>query len=247
MNGEAKMAGNEEFFLSVIIPAYNEEARLGPTLDAVMAFLKRCSYRSEIVVVDDGSSDRTSEVAQQKLSGFAHQIMKNNPNLGKGGSVKKGMLAGKGKFLLFTDADLSTPIEEIEKVLKALEKGYDIVLGSRALPDSNVEIKQNVLRQSMGKIFNLFARALAFQNIKDSQCGFKCFKRQAAQDLFSRQKLMGFGFDAEIVFLAQRLKYRILEMPVIWRNSPNSRVHVIKDSLNMFLDLFRIRWAHRNL
>jgi dolichyl-phosphate beta-glucosyltransferase len=236
----------DSIYLSVVIPAYNEEKRIGNTCEQIVSFLARQPYVSETIVVDDGSRDRTAAVAEDKLAPSIHRILQNPGNRGKGYAVKQGMLAASGKYVLFTDADLSTPIEEVQKFLKSLEEGYDIVIGSRSLEGSNIEIRQNLLRQSMGKIFNRLARLLTFRSIRDSQCGFKCFKRKVAQDLFSKQQLDGFSFDAEIIYLAQRQGYRIFEMPVTWRNSPHSRVRIVKDSLGMFLDLWRIRWMHRH-
>ncbi len=236
-----------EPYLSVIIPAFDEAARLGKTLSEIISFLGREPYESEIIVVDDGSRDGTAEVAEKRLSDFPHEVLKNPFNKGKGRAVRQGMLKGRGKFLLFTDADLSTPIEEVRNFLRQLHQGYDIVIGSRAHPQSNLEVRQNPIRENMGKIFNRLARRLAFREVRDSQCGFKCFKREAAKDLFSRQKLEGFSFDAEIIYLAQRLGYKILEAPVTWRNSPQSRVRVLTDPVRMLRDLVRIRWSHRNL
>ncbi len=237
-----------EPFLSVIVPAYNEANRLGSTLEKIVSWLRIQNYASEVVVVDDGSTDATVEVAKNKLAGFHHVVLLNGINQGKGYSVKQGMLAGKGKVLLFTDADLSTPIEECARFLKLLEQGpYDCVIASRALPGAQIEIHQNALRELMGRVFNKIASCLSFKGISDSQCGFKCFSQKAAKDLFSRQKLKGFSFDAEILFLAQKLGYRVLETPVIWRNSAQSRVRMISDPLAMFSDLVRMRWIHRDL
>lgn len=236
-----------DIYLSVIIPAYNEESRLPDSLRKIIAFLKIQPYASEIIVVDDGSSDKTCGSAEKSLQGFNGGVLKNPGNKGKGYSVRSGMLAATGHFILFSDADLSTPIEEVSAFLKHLESGLDVVIGSRSLKESNVEVSQNIIRKAMGRIFNFLARSLAFRGINDSQCGFKAFTNKAAKDLFSRQTLDGFGFDVEIIFLAQRLGYRILEAPVVWRNSAQSKVRIISDSLNMFLDLLRIRWAHRAL
>ncbi len=233
-------------YLSIIVPAYNEAQRIGPSLDQIIAFLRAQTYSSEILVADDGSTDATVQIALERLKGFPHQILRTSVNQGKGSAVKRGMLAASGKYCLFTDADLSTPIEETKKFLKQLEDGYDVVIGSRGLSGSNVVVHQNFLRESMGRIFNGFARILAFQGIEDSQCGFKAFSQKAAKDLFSRQKLLGFSFDVEIVYLAQRLGYRLLELPVTWRNSAQSRVRLFRDPLYMFCDLLKIRWIHRS-
>ncbi|MFH1799432.1 MAG: dolichyl-phosphate beta-glucosyltransferase [Candidatus Omnitrophota bacterium] len=230
--------------LSVVIPAYNEEKRLPRSLATVMDFLKKQPYASEIIVSDDGSQDRTVVLAKELLKDFPHQVLITPRNCGKGHAVRQGMLAATGAYVLFTDADLSTPIWEVGRFLARLEKGQDVVIGSRALPGSQVEIHQNLVRETMGKVFNLIAQIWAFQGIHDSQCGFKCFRREAAQKLFGLQKLNGFSFDVEIVYLAQKLGFRLLELPVIWRNSAQSRVQVLRDPLLMFWDVLRIRSLH---
>lgn len=231
--------------LSVVIPAYNEEKRLPVSLTSVMAFLKKQSYASEIIVSDDGSQDRTVALAKELLKDFPHQVLVAPQNRGKGHAVRQGMLAATGDFILFTDADLSTPIEEVAKFLTHLEKDQDVVIGSRALPGSRVEIRQSLFREAMGKVFNLIAQMWAFKGIHDSQCGFKGFRRLAAQKLFVLQKLDGFSFDVETVYLAQKFGLRLLELPVIWRNSAQSRVRVFQDPLRMFWDVLRIRNLHK--
>lgn len=236
-----------KIYLSVILPAYNEERRIGKTLSEIIAFLKRQSYASEIIVSDDGSADATVNVSEKQLSGFPHEILRAPENRGKGSAVRAGMMRGRGKYLLFSDADLSTPIEEVTEFIRRLENGYDVVLGSRALKESKIEIRQPPMRELMGKTFNKIARLFAFRGIRDSQCGFKLFKQEAARDLFGRQKLNGFSFDAEIIFLAQKLGYRILEAPVRWRNSKLTRVRLLSDSLQMFKEVVGIRWIHRGL
>jgi dolichyl-phosphate beta-glucosyltransferase len=219
--------------------------RIPGTLDFILAFLKKQPYETEVVICDDGSTDRTVKIASEKLRFSLSQILVNPKNAGKGDAVRRGMLAAKGQYLLFSDADLSTPIEEVRRFLKFLEAGDDIVIGSRALEDSKVEIHQSFHRELMGRIYNLIARALSFKGIMDSQCGFKCFKSAVAKDLFALQKISGFSFDAEILFLAQKKGYKIREEPVIWRNSSQSRVQLIKDPIAMFFDLLKIQWIHR--
>ena len=233
-------------YLSVVIPTYNEEARIGKTLDTVVSFLKSQHYSSELVIVDDGSKDHTLTVIRDQLKDYPHELIVSPENAGKGSAVKQGMLKSKGQFVLFTDADLSTPIEEINKFLPYLENGYDVVIGSRALKESNVKRHQNFLREGMGKIFNRIARLCAFRGIEDSQCGFKSFKQTAAKDLFSMQKLHGFAFDAEILYLAQKRNYKIKEEPITWCNSPQSRVRILRDPIKMFFEILSIRWLHRN-
>ncbi len=231
-------------FLSVVIPAYNEALRLPKTLDTVLAYLKAQSYGSEIIVSDDGSRDGTAALAEAKLAGFPHRVLVTARNRGKGHAVRQGMLAAEGRYVLFTDADLSTPITEVSRFLEVLQSDGDIAIGSRALPDSQVEVHQNFLRETMGKVFNRIAQRWAFKGIRDSQCGFKCFRKDAARRLFAEQKLDGFSFDVEIVFLAQKFGYRVLELPVVWRNSAQSRVQVLSDPLKMFWDVLRIRKLH---
>ncbi|HOW58916.1 MAG TPA: glycosyltransferase family 2 protein [Candidatus Omnitrophota bacterium] len=231
-------------FLSVVIPAFNEEKRLPQTLNTILGFLKRQEFDSEIIVSDDGSQDGTVAIAQEKLRNFNHRILITSQNRGKGHAVRQGVLVSAGQYILFTDADLSTPIEEVSRFLERLKHDCDVVIGSRAMPDSKVEVHQNFLRELMGKTFNLIARAWAFKGIHDSQCGFKGFRGDVAHKLFSEQKLDGFSFDVEILYLAQKHGYRILELPVIWRNSAQSRVQVLRDPLLMFWDVLKIRRLH---
>lgn len=231
-------------FLSVVIPVYNEEQRLPKSLEAILVFLKQQPYKSEIIISDDGSQDRTVAVASEKLIDFPNRILTTPQNRGKGHAVRQGMLAAQGQYILFTDADLSTPIHEVSRFLTQLEKDQDLVIGSRGLQGAKIEVRQNFLRETMGKTFNLIARLFTFKNIRDSQCGFKCFRKEIAHKLFSLQRLDGFSFDVEIIYLAQKLGYRILELPVIWRNSAQSRVQVLRDPVLMFLDILKIRRLH---
>lgn len=235
-----------EIYVSIIIPAYNESERIATTLEEILNFLRKQSYASEILIADDGSKDETCHIADSILANFPHEILRSEENRGKGHAVRRGMLRARGEYLFFMDADLSTPIEEMTPFLKYLQNNYDIVIGSRAMKDSHIVVHQNVLRERMGKVFNFLARRLTFKDIYDSQCGFKSFRRNVARDLFGSAKLNGFGFDAEILYLAQRKSYRILEAPITWRNSPKSRVSILGDPVKMFWDLIRIRWIHRN-
>ena len=228
--------------LSVVIPAYNEEGRIGKSLQKISEYLDQAGYRYELVLVDDGSSDETvklvKDLAIKNLS-----ILKNGDNRGKGYSIRRGILHCKGNMILMSDADLSTPIEELEKLLEPiLDEDYQVAIGSRALPESDVQLHQPWYREGMGKVFNLFVKALVIGGIKDTQCGFKCFSGKAAKTIFSRQRIDGFSFDAEALFIAERLGYRIKEIPVVWINSPESRVNVLRDPLKMFTDLWKIKW-----
>jgi dolichyl-phosphate beta-glucosyltransferase len=224
-------------FLSVVIPAYNEERRLVPTLARIQQYLAAHGYRSEIIVVDNASSDRTSEVARA-----AGVRVLPEPTRGKGAAVRAGMLAASGEYVLFSDADLSTPIEEIEKLLAALRAGADVAIASRALPESNITVHQPWYRELVGRAGNVLVRALAVHGVADTQCGFKLFPHDSAQRLFGAQRMTGIAFDMEILFLAQRLRMKIAEVPVTWVDSPDSRIDRVRDSLDAIKDLVRIRW-----
>jgi len=229
-------------FLSVIIPTYNKEGRIAATLEAVAADLDARSFSSEVVVVDDGSSDATAEEARRALEGReASQVIRRVENLGKGASVKEGVLAASGEVILFADDDLSTPIGEIEKVLAAMEAGAEVVIGSRALPGSEIRVRQRRPRELMGKAFNLLVRLFVLKGYRDTQCGFKAFRRAAARDVFSRLRTAGFGFDVEVLILCRELGLRVAEVPVVWCDARPSRLKIFKGSWGMFKDLWNIR------
>ena len=234
------------FFLSVVIPAYDEEDRIGETLRTIRTYLDRQTFASEIIVVDDGCVDRTCAVAEAALDGREGvRILRRRENRGKGYSVREGVMASSGAFILFSDADLSTAIEEVEKFWPLMEGGSDIVIGSRALPDSDIRIRQNRFRELMGKTFNLFVRIFVMRGIRDTQCGFKLFRRDAALEVFSRVRTPGFSFDVEALYIARRLGLVVDQVPVIWKNSPQSKVRIIGSSARMFRDILRIRRLHR--
>jgi glycosyltransferase involved in cell wall biosynthesis len=236
--------------ISVIIPAYNEEKRLPSTLTRVLDYLNKKHFSfAEVLVVDDGSSDGTaaavSELARRHPS---VQLLQNPGNRGKGYSVRHGMLKARGEWALFTDADLSSPIEEIEKLISAAEgKSAQIAIGSRALDRSLVGVHQPLLREYAGRFFNLVMRVVTGLKFHDTQCGFKLFQCEAARRIFSLQRLERFGFDAEILYIAERLGCRVVEVPVRWNDVAGSKVGTLQ-GLNGFLDLLRIRrnaWAGR--
>ena len=228
--------------MSVVIPAYNEEDRIARSLEAISEYLEGAGYRYELVVVDDGSEDETVVVVNN-LAIKNLDLIKNGVNRGKGYSVRRGILHCKGNIILMSDADLSTPIEEIEKLLDAiLAEGYQVAIGSRGLPDSDVRVHQSWQRENMGKVFNLFIRTLVMGRIRDTQCGFKCLGAKAAKTIFSRGRLNGFSFDVEALFIGRKLGYKIKEIGVVWINSPASRVHILRDPIQMFIDLWKIRW-----
>ncbi|HHT9126301.1 MAG TPA: dolichyl-phosphate beta-glucosyltransferase [Candidatus Brocadiia bacterium] len=235
----------KEIHLSVVVPAYNEEKRIERTLREIIAYLKSKPFKSEIVVVNDGSNDGTSDASRVILDGFEDfQIISRAENRGKGYSVREGVLHAGGDIILFSDADLSTPMQEFDKLHEWIGKGYDIAIGSRAVKGAEVVVRQNMLRECMGKVFNLFVKMFTMRGISDTQCGFKCFTRKVAQDIFERQTIPGFGFDIEILFIARRLGFKIKEVPVRWFNSPKTKVNILSDPLKMFLDLFKIRLNH---
>jgi dolichyl-phosphate beta-glucosyltransferase len=225
--------------ISIVIPAYNEEKRIKKSLIRIIAYLKSKSSKYEIIVVDDGSTDNTSKIVRGLNKNI--RILQNKRNKGKGYSVKKGVLAARYRIILFTDADLSTPIEELGQFVKYTNDGYDVVFGSRNLKSSKIKESQPFYRQLMGKTFPLLVNAITSLNFKDTQCGFKLFKAQAAKEIFSRQTIEGFAFDAEILFIANKLEYRIKEAPVVWSNSKESKVSPLKDSIKMSIDLLKIR------
>ena len=222
--------------LSVVVPALNEEDRLPRTLERIVSHLGRRREGYELVVVDDGSRDRTAERAQAARA----TVLRNEATRGKGYAVRRGMLAASGARRLMTDADLSTPIEELDRLCARMDEGHDVVIGSRALPGARIEVHQPWYRENMGRLFNLFVRALAVPGVTDTQCGFKLFSASAARDVFSSARLDGFSFDVEVLFLARRKGYRIAEVPVVWRNDAASRVSLVRGFL-AFPDLLRIR------
>ncbi|MBN2429849.1 MAG: glycosyltransferase family 2 protein [Acidobacteria bacterium] len=234
--------------LSIVIPAYNEQFRIGGSLKKINEFLLDASFPAEILVVDDGSADLTHRVLQQIKPDMAVplRIIRFPENRGKGAAVREGVLAAQGECILFTDADLSTPIVELLTLLTRLgQEEADIVIGSRGLPDSNITVRQNPLRQLSGKIFNRLIRLLTRMPFRDTQCGFKLFRQEVARELFSELSFPGFAFDVEILFHAGRRGYKVLEVPVTWANSEGSRVRFFRDSLRMFSNLVRLRWSAR--
>ncbi len=233
--------------LTVVVPAYNEAARIDASLTRILEYLNASPSSSELIVVVDGSTDdtlRRAEAAQPGRVGL--RTIHSHVNHGKGFAVRQGMLAARGRYVLFSDADLSTPIEEAGRLVTAIEEGADVAIGSRSLPGSDVRVRQPLWRESMGRAFNWFVQRLALPGIIDSQCGFKCFRREAARRLFDRQRLDGFAFDVEVLSLARVFGYRIVEVPVVWIDEPNSKVHPVRDSAQMLLDLARIRWRIRH-
>lgn len=230
--------------LSIIVPAFNEEQRLPKTLQSIQGYVKSRSLRAEVLVVDDGSTDGTAKAVEASQERFPElQLISNGRNRGKGFSVRQGMLKARGGIALFTDADLSAPIEEADKLLAALREGaYDGAIGSRALDRRLIERHQSAFRERAGILFNGMARWLTGLPFQDTQCGFKAFRRERARFLFEQQRTEGFGFDPEILFLAQLAGLRIAEVPVRWAHNPATKVSMLRDSIRMCWDLLTIRW-----
>ncbi|MBS1717218.1 MAG: glycosyltransferase family 2 protein [Armatimonadetes bacterium] len=228
--------------LSIVIPAYNEEARLQPSLVKVREYFAAQSYPWDVAIVSDGSSDRTDEIA----AAFAKDdprftLLSYKPNRGKGFAVRKGMLAAKGDLVLFMDADLATPIEETEKLLQHMRPGTDIAIGSRPLKESNLEVHQPFLREAMGRMSNQLVQMLAVKGIHDTQCGFKMFTREACQEVFKRCALNGFSFDFEALMIARDLNLKIEEIPIRWAHQEGSKVVFWRDYPRALKDLIALR------
>lgn len=228
---------------SIIIPAYNEGARLGATLDRVLAYVADKGWDAEILAVNDGSRDSTADLIRTYAGKNPRLHLLENPgNRGKGYSVRNGMLHAQGEVLLFSDADLSSPIEEAEKLFAALAGGADIAIGSRWLRSDLQTQRQPLYRQLFGRIFNLLLRIILGLNFKDTQCGFKAFNRKAANTIFPLQKIERWGFDPELLYLGRRFRFKIVEVPVAWAHSEGTRISPLRDGIRMFLEMLRIRW-----
>lgn len=243
---------HERPFLTIVIPAYNEARRLPATLDRILHYLDRQDYSAQIIVVDDGSTDGTAAAARKYDTRHRRVKVIENPHQGKGATVRRGMLAADGDIVLFSDADLSTPIEELDRLLPWFDEGYDVVIGSREGAGAR-RYDEPLYRHFMGRVFNTLVRLLTVQGIQDTQCGFKAFRREVAHELFGRMRLytgdgkpvvgpMVTAFDVEILYLAQRLGYRIREVPVKWYYSNETKVNPLKDSWRNFRDVLTVRW-----
>ncbi|HUT35651.1 MAG TPA: dolichyl-phosphate beta-glucosyltransferase [Planctomycetota bacterium] len=229
--------------LSIVIPAYNESADIEAAMEAADAYLREAGLHGEVVVVDDGSTDDTAQlVARYAEQHPVVRLLRNDRNRGKGHSVRHGALDARGQIILFSDADRSTPFSEAPKLLAAIGSGgADVAIGSRALSESRLERPQPWFRRVMGWVFRNLVRLIVLRGFRDTQCGFKAFRAEAAREVFRRQTLEGFAFDVEALWIARHLGYHIREVPVRWLDSRDSRVHPVRDSARMFLDLVRIR------
>lgn len=232
--------------LAVIIPAYNEETRIGPTLARIHEYLSAQPYSYSVTVVSDGSSDGTARVVMDFAR--AHPefgLINYTPNRGKGFAVRKGMLDIDADVLLLSDADLAAPIEEVEKLLPALEGGAHVAIGSRPLRESKLEVRQPFYREFLGRTFNRAVQLLAVRGIRDTQCGFKAFPKSVAREVFEKCKFDGFSFDFEALMIARDLGYRIAEVPIRWAHQEGSKVSLLRDGMRMLRDLVRLRLMGR--
>ena len=225
---------------SIIIPFYNEENRLKNTLKTIIDYIYKLGEEVEIIAIDDGSNDSSISIAKkfEKEYNFI-RILRNKNNMGKGYSIRKGIRSATGDLILITDADLSTPVEEMKKLTKVIKEGSDIAIGSRRI--KGAEVKITFIRRLNSFVFNLFTKLILGLNIKDTQCGFKMFKKDVAKYLFNKQIINRFGFDMEILFLAKKFGYKIKEVPIKWRFQKGSKVRFLIDAPSMFLDLIKIK------
>jgi dolichyl-phosphate beta-glucosyltransferase len=233
------------FFLtySFVIPAYNESVRIRPTLDEILRHNREQGWDAEILVVNDGSSDDTAQIVREYGRTHPQVLLVENPgNRGKGFSVRNGMLHARGDICLFSDADLSSPMSEAQRLFDAIAEGADIAIGSRWLRTELQTERQPLYRQAFGRIYNLVLRVFLGLKFADTQCGFKAFRRDAAQRIFPLQKIEGWGFDPELLFLARRAGLRVDEVPVLWAHSEGTRLHPFRDGMKMFAEVLRIRW-----
>ena len=227
--------------LSVIIPVYNEEKRAERGVLEVLGYLEKQTFSWELIVVDDGSADKTVPMVRKILKRRENTLLIENPHLGKGGAIKTGILSANGQWAIFLDVDLATPIEELGKFMR-LKEGFDILIGSRKMKGAKVLIHQPRFREFGGKVFTILTNILVTRGISDITCGFKLYRTDLAQKLFRQSLLMDWSFDAEILFLAQKTRARIREVPVVWQDNPNTKVSLLKDTLKSFVGLVRIRF-----
>ena len=230
-------------YLSVIIPAYNESERISSSLDSALEYFTKQDYSWEIIVVDDGSHDDTTRIVKHYAPNI--QLIALDKNKGKGAAVREGMLQSKGEVRLFTDADFSTPISETEKILNEIKKGCDICIGSRRLDPSSLKKHQPWYREMIGVIGNKIISTLLFGGIEDTQCGFKALTSEATKKVFKQMKIDGFGFDAEMLYLAKQEGLSICQIPVDWYNDERSRLHPIRDSIRTFKEVISIKRLHK--
>jgi len=228
--------------LSIIVPSYNEELRLPPSLRLIADYIEKTGLETEVIVVDDGSNDQTAAVSETFRGRIPNlRVVSNGENRGKGYSVRHGMIEARGDIVLFTDADLSAPIEEADKLIAALDE-YDVAIGSRALDRKLISVHESRFREFAGIIFNKIVRIVLWLPFVDTQCGFKAFRRERCKIIFEQQRIERFGFDPELLYLARHHGLKSVEIPVRWAHSPATKINMMRDSIQMFLDVFTIRW-----
>jgi len=242
MTGRSSKSETSAFQLSIIVPSFNEEVRLPASLHLIAAYVSSANRSTEVLVVDDGSKDRTAEVAASFADRIPNlRVLRNGENRGKGYSVRHGMQEARGEYVLFSDADLSAPIEEADKLLSALRQ-YDIAIGSRALDRDLIDVHESLFREFAGIIFNRIVRIVLWLPFVDTQCGFKAFRREPCRIIFEQQRIERFGFDPELLYLARHHGLKATEIPVRWSHSPATKINMMRDSIQMFVDVFTIRW-----
>jgi glycosyltransferase involved in cell wall biosynthesis len=228
--------------LSILVPSFNEEARLSPTLERIANYIQASNHKTEVIVIDDGSTDGTARLAESFRSSIPElRVLSNGTNRGKGYSVRHGALEARGDYLLFTDADLSAPIEEADRLLMALLTN-DVAIGSRAMNRNLIGVHESAFREFAGIVFNKIVRFMLRLPFVDTQCGFKAFRREKCKVIFEQQTIERFGFDPELLYLARRNRLSVVEIPVRWSHSPATKINMMRDSLQMFVDVFTIRW-----
>lgn len=236
----------ENSSISIIIPAYNEEFRIVKTLQRLIQYLEKKGFTYEIIVVDDGSKDNTVKVIEEGIDKAVNlKVISLGVNRGKGYAVKEGMLSASGDYVMFMDADGSTEIDEVEKLISAIKAGADVAIGSRLVKDGGVKVSSSLIRKILRKILNIVVRLLLFSGINDTQCGFKMFTKASAKKLFQAQQLTGYGFDMEILFLARRFGYKVVEVPVNWKAVGKGKLNIFRDSFKIFADILRIRRLYK--
>lgn len=232
---------NHQTEVSLVIPLYNEEKRVGRGVQNILNFLDQEEFSWELILVDDGSTDRTIAITQQLMRGRKNTRVLPGRHLGKGGAIKRGVLASRGEWVIFLDIDLATPIQELTKFMR-IRKNFDVIIGSRKMKGAQVEIHQSTFREFGGRVFTWLTNRIVTSGISDITCGFKLFRGTMARQLFSKLKLSGWSFDAEVLYLAQKAGARIKEVPVRWRDDPQTRVKLLRDTLESFFGLLKIRW-----
>jgi hypothetical protein len=246
LSGEIIINGNPATcFLSIIVPAFNEEGRLPDTLPNVVEFIQSQNYEAEVIVVDDGSSDRTAAIVQEFAQKFPFVTLLQPGHGGKGHAVKAGMLSANGEYVFFADADWAMPVTELPKFLPPQHNGFQLAIGSRE-GEGAVRYNEPSYRHLMGRVFNFLVKVMAVPEFEDTQCGFKCFHCSVVEDLFTHQTIDGFGFDVEVLYIARKRGYKIVEVPIHWYSQPESKVHPVRDTIRMFQDILTVRRNDRS-